>query len=210
MACTPAQMGEAIVRNLEAKTGYGLAHWLDVHREGGATDKKSAMAYLKAAGLGHFQAQKVWEASRGETQERGPDTPFLSYAGPEALVREQFSAGQQEAYAALLRDAKAFAKTCHALGADVEARPCRTYVPFYAARQFAMLTAKPDGGLHVGLALPKDFATASEPSLNSAKGLGGSARINASFPLASDGVPTAAQARVLAKAYRHNASAQRP
>ena len=192
MALTPSAMGDAIVRNLEAKTGYGLAHWLDVHHEGGATDKKSAMAYLKAAGLGHFQAQKVWEASRGEDP----------YADPEALVRAQFSPGQREAYAA-------FAKTCHALGEDVKARPCRTYVPFYAARQFAMLMAKPNGELYVGLALPEDFAADAPGAagLNSAKGLGASARVNASFPLAPSGVPTAAQARVLAEAYRHNASA---
>ena len=192
MSLTPAQMGDAIVRNLEAKTGYGLAHWLDVLHEGGASGKKSALAYLKSAGLGHFQAQKVWEAAQGEDP----------YADPEALVREQFSAGQRDAYAA-------FAKTCYALGDDVEVHPCRTYVPFYAARQFAMLTARPDGSLAVGLALPDDVVAGAGDDgeggvLTSAKGLGGSARVNAAFALAPSGVPTAAQARVLAQAYRYN------
>ena len=184
MACTPAQMGDAIVRNLPSKTGHGLDYWLDVLHEGGATDKKSGMAYLKAAGLGHFQAQKVYEASQGEDP----------YADPEALISAQFPGALRDAYAA-------FAKTCHALGDDVAAHPCRTYVPFYAGKQFAMITSKADGELYVGLALPDGFA---DVAVESARGLGGSERINAAFPLASDGVVTAAQAEVLAKAYQHN------
>ena len=184
MALTPAQMGDAIVRNLESKTGHPLDYWLDVLHEGEATDRKSAIAYLKAEGLGHFQAQKVWEASQGEDP----------YADPEALTGAQFAGPTREAY-------EAFASTCTALGGDVEARPCRTYVPFYAKRQFAMMTAKPDGSLHVGLALPAGFT---DEAVVSAKGLGGSARINAAFELASDGALTADQQQVLAKAYAHN------
>ena len=184
MALTPAQMGDAIVRNLETKTGHSLDYWLNVLREGQATDRKSAIIHLKAAGLGHFQAQKVWEVSRGEDP----------YADPEALVAAQFPGPAREAY-------EAFAGACAALGDDVEARPCRTYVPFYAGRQFAMMTAKPDGSLHVGLALPAGFT---DEAVVSARGLGGSARINAAFELAADGSLTAAQRQVLAEAYAYN------
>ena len=184
MALTPAQMGDAIVRNLETKTGHPLEHWLDVLHEGDTTDRKSAIAYLKSAGLGHFQAQKVYEASVGEDP----------YGDPEALVAMQFPGTLHAAYAA-------FAKTCLTLGDDVEARPCRTYVPFYAKRQFAILTAKPDGSLHVGLALPDGFT---HEAVELAKGLGGSERINARFALAASGELTAAQRRVLAQAYTNN------
>ena len=184
MALTPAQMGDAIVRNLESKTGYPLEHWLDVLHEGDASDRKSAIAYLKSAGLGHFQAQKVFEASVGADP----------YADPEALVEAQFPGASREAYAA-------FAKTCRALGEDVRAQPCRTYVPFYAARQFAMITAKPDGSLHVGLALPDDYT---HEAVESARGFGGSARINARFALAPSGELTAGQREVLAQAYAYN------
>ena len=184
MALTPAQMGDAIVRNLESKTGHPFGHWLDILHEGDATDRKSAIAYLKSAGLGHFQAQKVYEASVGEDP----------YADPEALIEAQFPGALREGYAA-------FAKTCLALGDDVRAQPCRTYVPFYAARQFAKITAKPDDSLFVGLALPKDYT---HKAVETARGLGGPERINARFALAPSGELTAAQREVLAKAYTYN------
>ena len=191
MALTPAQMGDAIVRNLEPKTGHSLDHWLDILHEGKASDRKAAIEHLKSEGLGHFQAQKVYEASVGEDP----------YADPEALVEAQFVGALREGYVA-------FAKTCCALGDDVRTHPCRTYVPFYAARQFAMITAKPDGHLHVGLALPDGYT---HQAVASAQGLGGSKRINARFMLAPSGEVTAAQHEVLAvakqhasKAYQHN------
>ena len=191
MPLSPAQMGEAIVRNLEAKTGRTLEHWLDVLHEFGTDGKADAIAQLKSAGLGHFQAQKVYEASAGEDP----------YADPEALAAALFPGRLRETYAA-------FAKTCHALGEDVTEVQCRTYAGFSAATQFAIVAPTREGGLRVGVALRQDaiaqprYADVIAP----AYGLGGSVRVNAAFDLPDGGVPTAAQQEVLAEAYRYNQS----
>lgn len=191
MALSPAQMGTAILRNLEAKTGHGLAHWLDVLHASGAVDARAGRDALKAAGLGHFQAAKVWEVSRG-------DDP---YADPGALVDALFPAGPARAAY------EAFAETCRSLGDDVAARPCRTYVPFYAARQFAV--AKPGaapGALRVGVALAGGAlgdGLARAGGLTSAAGLGAPERIAHAFEV--DGALTPAHVAVLAEAYRRNA-----
>ena len=192
MALPPSQMGEAILRNLEPKTGHALAHWLDVLRASGAADARTGREVLEAAGLGHFQAVKVWEASRG-------DDP---YGDPGALVDALFPDGPARAAY------EAFAKTCLALGDGVVARPCRTYVPFYAARQFAVVKpGEAPGVLRVGVALAgtaPDDALAQAAGLAAASGLGAPVRIAHAF--AVDGEPSAAQVSVLAEAYRQNAA----
>ena len=55
-------MGEAIIRNLKAKTGKDLPEWIDVVKQSGHTEKKAIISFLKDEHkLGHFQAQKVVE-----------------------------------------------------------------------------------------------------------------------------------------------------
>jgi len=60
MALGPKQMGEAILRNLEEKTGKTLEQWISIVKKSKLSDKKSVMDFLKIThGLGHFQAQKI-------------------------------------------------------------------------------------------------------------------------------------------------------
>lgn len=62
MALNPKQMRDAILRNLEVKTGKSLAQWLVIVRKSGLTDRKTIVDYLKKEyGVGHFQAQTIWE-----------------------------------------------------------------------------------------------------------------------------------------------------
>ena len=62
MALGPKEMGEAIIRNLKAKTGKDLPEWIDVVKQSGHTEKKVIIGFLKDEHkLGHFQAQKVVE-----------------------------------------------------------------------------------------------------------------------------------------------------
>lgn len=189
MALSPAQMGASIRANLAAKSGRSLDEWLDVLHQSDATDRKSAIAVLKAAGLGHFQAQTVYEESIGADP----------YGDPDALVRELFPAELRDDY-------EAFAKTCRALGDEVVVRPCRTYVPFYAATQFAIVrpAAGEVGRLEIGLALPDDFT---DEAAGEAPASLGSDRINRRCVLPAGGQPTPAQRAVLAAAYRHNCAA---
>ena len=67
MALGPKQMGEAILRNLEEKTGKTLEQWISIVKESKLEDKKSIMDFLKNThGLGHFQAQKIVEHLEGK------------------------------------------------------------------------------------------------------------------------------------------------
>lgn len=188
MALTPAQMGDAILANLQAKTGYSLAHWLDVLRELRPPDRRTALAGLKSAGLGHFQAQTVYNASTGQ------DSP---YADPAALTDTLFPPGT-----ALRSTFEAFAKTCRDFGDDVTASPCQTYVPFYAARKFAAVRPDADDALYVALALPTD-----SPAIETcevARGAGADERLRHAFvaPVGRD--LTASERAALLAAYADN------
>ena len=67
MALGPKQMGEAILRNLEEKTGKSLEQWLTIVKKSKLTDKKSIIDFLKNThSVGHFQAQKIFECFQGE------------------------------------------------------------------------------------------------------------------------------------------------
>lgn len=185
MPCTPAQMGQAILRNLEAKTGHPLAYWLDVLHDLQAPDAKTAKAGLKAAGLGHFQAQKVYEASRGANP----------YADPTALVDALYEPAVRPSY-------DAAAQYCLGLGDDVAVHPCRTYTPVYAGKQFAAIKPGADGALLVGLALPE--GTTHPLLATDVSGRGWTDRINGYLTVAAGSALSAEQREIIAVAYRHN------
>ena len=66
MALGPKEMGEAIIRNLKDKTSRDLDQWIEVVRQSPLTKKRAVMRMLKERhGLGHFQAQKVYERASG-------------------------------------------------------------------------------------------------------------------------------------------------
>ena len=67
MALGPKEMGEAILRNLEEKTGKTLEQWISIVKKSKLSDKKSVMDFLKNThGVGHFQAQKIVERLEGK------------------------------------------------------------------------------------------------------------------------------------------------
>ncbi len=142
MALGPKEMGEAILRNLKAKTGRELSEWLQIVKKSGLTDKKPVMAFLKNEhGLGHFQAQKVFE------QFTGTDL----YENRESFIQKLFkSAELMEQYGQLEREIKQ-------LGKDVRVEPCKTYTPFYRNKQFAIVTVGASGQVMLGLNLPANF-----------------------------------------------------
>ena len=159
MALSPGEMHARILENLPQKTGYPLAHWLDVldHVD---EDKKTRIAHLKSEhGFGHQTAVAV-------IREKTGDVPWAASDDLEASLRDQID----PTYVTLYDDLRAHALTLE--GAEVT--PCKTYTGFKTSKQFAVLQPSKTHGLIVGLAL--------EPSshfkLTEAKGVG-SARIAA-------------------------------
>ena len=160
MALGPKKMGEAILRNLKEKTGKSADEWGDLVEKTKLRDKKEVISFLKTEkGLGHFQAQKVFEHFSGKDH----------YADPSTFADEIFKS----------KEAKAlyeFSKLkILELAQDIRVQPCRTYIPFYRKNQFALLTQGKDDTLLLGLNLTGN----QWGSRFSTKAIKGSERINA-------------------------------
>jgi len=153
MALHPDEMDAAVVRNLKARTGRDLDGWLAVLAGGPVFAKPSeAVAWLKAQGLGHVQAQiVVRRAGGGAPAAAGVLRDALFPPG--SAVRTLFEAAE----AALVA---AFPGTV--------VTDCKGYTGFGDPLQYAVLTAK-RGVLVAGLAR----VAAGLPEPDVAKGLGG-------------------------------------
>ncbi len=157
MALGPKQMGEAVLRNLKSKTGKDAKAWIKLLVKKNLTTKKEICTFLKTEhGLGHFQAQKVYELF-------SDSDPYAASDTFEKLIFENNHTDQM--YQKLKRSLLQF-------GADVRVQPCKTYIPFYRKKQFAIAKTK-GSKLQVGVNL------SSQPlGFEPAKELGSSERIN--------------------------------
>lgn len=136
MPKTPAEMIEAVLRNLPRNTGKTHAEWKAIAKKG-PKDPKELYRWLKAEhACGHVAALIL-------------SGQLVPYEAPEKLVEAQYAgknAGLLPIYQALVRAAKK-------LGKDVEPKPCKTYVPLHRSKTFAII--KPGAGrVDLGLVLP--------------------------------------------------------
>jgi len=142
MALGPKQMGEAILRNLEGKTGKTLEQWISIVKNAEVSDKKSVMDLLKNTyGVGHFQAQKIFESLNGKDM----------YDNTEEFIPSIFNNPE------LLNAYKKIETTISKFGKDVRIQPCKTYIPFYRKNQFALIKVAKDNKVIIGLNLSDDF-----------------------------------------------------
>ncbi|MEL7005905.1 MAG: DUF5655 domain-containing protein [Bacteroidota bacterium] len=142
MALGPKQMGEAILRNLKTKTGKELEEWLEIVQASGLTEKKTMMQFLKTDhGLGHFQAQKIFEQFIGQDMYE-KEGEFVENLFKTSTLRKLYGTTEE---------------TIKTLGEDIRVQPCKTYIPFYRKNQFAILTTNSSEELILGLNLPDDF-----------------------------------------------------
>jgi hypothetical protein len=136
MALGPKEMGDAIVANLKLKTGKDLDGWLaELHRAKPSTSKE-AVATLKEAGLGHFQATTVAAHFFGA----------VIYASPNRLVEELFAKYPEQR--------QWFDAICAEVVEESQLRvqPCKRYVPLYSARNVIVASFTPTrDGLYIGL-----------------------------------------------------------
>jgi hypothetical protein len=139
MPKTPAEMIEAVTRNLEKNTGKTAAQWSAHLKKSGPknADEKTQYAWFRAEGLGHVAAKIL---SGG----------LKPYEQPDKLVDAQYAGAKKPLrpiYDAVLAAAKK-------LGKDVVERPCKTYVPLHRAKTFAVVKAE-KARVDVGLCLDK-------------------------------------------------------
>src|SRR5205809_840404 len=123
MAMTPAQMVEAVTRNLQKNTGKTAAEWEALLKKDGPDDPKAQYQWLREKHrLGHVAAKIL-------------SGQLKAYEDTDALVDKQYSgknAPLRPLYEAVVTAAKK-------LGKDVTVRPCKTYVPIHRASTFAVV-----------------------------------------------------------------------
>jgi hypothetical protein len=135
---------QAMVRSLPERTGRSLDEWMALLRAAGVEGRRDQVAWLqKEYGLTKVTATLVSDAERGE--------PGFDASDPEADVDAQYAgpkAGLRAIYEALMDAAGA-------LGDDVTATPCATFVPLRRRYVFAQIRPSTRTRVDLGLALAR-------------------------------------------------------
>ncbi|MBP1773076.1 MAG: hypothetical protein H6P99_2239 [Holophagaceae bacterium] len=149
---------QAILANLQAKTGRTVEAWVDLVKTAAPADPKAQSAWLKDQGLGTSQAHVILQRAGAAPGHAFDDTPTGYLAAAPGYVDGQYSGKK----AALRPRFERIAGLARSLGPDVKVCPCETIVPFYRHNVFAEV--KPFvSRLDLGLALG-DPAGVKDPS----------------------------------------------
>lgn len=141
MPKSPKEMGEAIARNLPAKTGRTFEQWVALLKKDGPDNRKERVAWLKSRHqLGTVTATFIASEAEGRSI-------VDQYADEGALLDGMYS-GDKAGLRPLYDELAGMARK---LGKDVELTVCKTYVGVRRGRQFAMI--KPATRTRVDLCL---------------------------------------------------------
>jgi hypothetical protein len=140
MAMGPQAMMRSVIANLPEKTGKSLDEWIKIVQRDGPPTAKERVLWLKSKhNVGHVTAQIIVAKAEGGEE---------SYENPDKLVDDLFGGSRQllkPIYEKILAATKGWRSS--------EPRPCKTYVPFYARVQFALVKPKGDKQIDLYLAL---------------------------------------------------------
>ena len=142
---------QAIISNLQKKTGRSLEEWVSAVKQKGPAGEKAIQEWLKGHGLGSTQAWIVAERA----VLANPSHAFLEDT-PEGYLKaaETYVAAMYEGKKAPLKPLyDALLKLGLSLGKDVKACPCKTIVPLYREHVFAQLKPTTQSRLDLGLSL---------------------------------------------------------
>jgi hypothetical protein len=144
MPKSPKEMGEAIAKNLPAKTGRTFEQWVELTRREGLSSRRERIGWLKTEhGLGTVTATFIAADAEGRSI---ADT----YADPDALLDTMYG-GEKAPLRAIYDE---LAKAARKLGRDVELTVCKTYVGIRRGRQFGLIKPTTRTRVDLGLALP--------------------------------------------------------
>ena len=143
MALSPAEMGEAMIRNLKNRTGKTLDQWVRVAKKSRLTEPNALRRWLKAEhGLGMTTCWIVAGAALTKPGDKPPtDRELLAaqYKGDKAALRP--------IYDRLVRQVKK-------LGSDVRVSVRKTQTTFARKHTFAIAKAPTKTRIHLGPRLP--------------------------------------------------------
>ena len=147
MAKSPEEMAEAMIANMNDKTGKTLAQWMALAKKSGEEKHGLIVKHLKTEhGLGHgyanLVAHKFLKSDAGSKAGDGTDLVGAQYAGPKADLKPIYDA---------------IVKAVSAFGKDVEIAPKKTYVSLRRNKQFALIQPSTKTRVDLGVNL-KDVA----------------------------------------------------
>ena len=175
---------QAILRNLEQKTGRSLEAWLDLLKKEGPKEAKARRDWLKSQHqLGNTTAWMIAERSVGDGLDGTDEAAYLA-AAP-AYVENMFQGKEalRPAYNQLITLARQHFP-------EVKICPCATIVPLYRKHVFAQIKPATKTRLELGLCL-KGFTGALSPRLVDTGGLQKGDRITHRFQLSPGEMPDA-------------------
>ena len=144
MPKSPKEMGEAIARNLPAKTGRTFEEWVELTRRQGFSTRRERVEWLKSKhGLGTVTATFIAADAEGQSI-------AAEYADEGALLDAMYS-GDKAGLRSLFDE---LAKAARKLSKDVDLTVCKTYVGIRRGRQFAMIKPGTRARVFLGLVLP--------------------------------------------------------
>ena len=137
-------MGDAIARNLPAKTGKTFEQWVALARKQKLASRKEVVAWLKSEHkLGTVTAMFLAAEATGQSI-------VAEYADEDALLAGMYSGDK----AALRPIYDELARAGRKLGKDVTLTVCKTYVGMRRSRMFALVKPTTKICVDLGLTLP--------------------------------------------------------
>jgi hypothetical protein len=143
MPKSPKEMGEAIARNLPAKTGKTFEQWVALAKKQ-KLPRKELIAWLKSEHkLGTVTAMFIAADATGNS--------VAAQYGDEAALLAAMYAGEKAALRPIYDE---LTRAASGLGKDVSLTVCKTYAGLRRKRMFALIKPATRTRVDLGLALP--------------------------------------------------------
>ncbi|MBT8079123.1 MAG: DUF4287 domain-containing protein [Gammaproteobacteria bacterium] len=146
MAKSPEQMAQAMIANMQEKTGKTLPQWLGMVKESGLAKHGQIVKHLKADhGMTHGFANLVAQQflAQGKPEASADDLVAVQYEGPKEALRPIYDA---------------VTKMVSSLGTDVVISPKKTYVSYRRNKQFALIQPSTRDRVDLGVNLKGEAA----------------------------------------------------
>jgi hypothetical protein len=170
---------QAIVANLQEKTGRSLNEWLSLLKKQGLSREAEQLNWLKGEhGLGGTTASLIAESAQGKNRQTTDGEVYLKAAA--GYVENMY----QDAKSALRPIHDALVDLVCSMGEDIKICPCTTIVPLYRNHVIAQIKPATRTRIDFGLAL-KGAEKKAPKRLIDTGGLKKGDRITHRFPIAS-------------------------
>jgi len=144
MATTPEQMMNAMMKNIESKTGHNINYWLKIAKASGETKHMAIIKFLKTNhGMSHGYANLIAFKIREDGSPKKTENQ---------LIEDQYSK-KPEIKPEIKPIYDELSEYILNLNPDISKRVCKGYVAFKTTKQFAILKPSTKTRMDLGLML---------------------------------------------------------